>query len=105
MPYPTLHDDGQTVTLDLHGATIAEAERLATAAVRAASHRGRQQVKLIHGHSTSGGPRSIRQALYNLLDAGTLPVVDAWRGTGHLLLSLPLATRSDPARLRMLDLT
>ncbi len=109
MPRPTLTDDGRSVTLDLHGATVAEAVRLARCTVQTAARRGRVQLKLIHGASTSDvryRNRSIKHALYDLLDEKALAphVREAWRFEGYLLLSLDVTGRSDPARLRLRDL-
>lgn len=107
MPYPTLHDDGSVVTLDLHGATVDEAVRLARSAVDAAARRGRSQVKLIHGASTSdAGRRTIKHALRDLLDQGALSphVVSDWRGDAFVTCALRLGSRTDAAPLRLLDL-
>ncbi len=90
MPYPTLDDDGQTVTLDLHGATVDEALGLARRVVAAAARRGRRNVRIIHGRSTSDRPtrdRTIKQALHDLLDRGALDVT----------------TPTDTAPIRLLD--
>lgn len=108
MPAPRLHDDGQTVTLDLHGARVDEALELTRRVLRLAARRGRHQVRLIHGASTSDvryRNRTIRHALLDALDAGTLPhVTAAWPAEGHLLLSLDVTARPDPARLTGFDL-
>lgn len=109
MPYPSIHDDGRSVTLDLHGATIDEACDLAVRLVRRAARRGRATVKIIHGQSTSNAyapARTIKHALYDLLDRGVLDdvVVHVWRAEGHLLLSLDVTTDADPRPIRLLDL-
>ena len=90
---PRLDDDGQTVTLDLHGARVDEAERLALAAVVEAARRGRQTLRLVHGHSTTdrwGEARTIKTVLHRLVDEGTFGrhVASCVRGEGHLLLGL-----------------
>ena len=110
MPYPRVDDDGQTVTLDLHGASVEEATTLAARLVREAARRGRHTVKIVHGHSTSSGlyqNRTIKNALYDLLDQGTLGsgVTHAWRADGHLLLSLDVTASADPTPIRLLDVS
>lgn len=105
---PHLHDDGRQVTLDLHGAAVAEAERLVTAAVRAAHRRGRASVRVVHGASTSDPTfrnRTVRHALLDLLDGGALDawVVDEVVGEGSTLLGLGLGRPADPRRLTLRD--
>ena len=109
MPYPTLQDDGATVTLDLHGATVAEAIRLTQVLVREAVRRGRRTVKLIHGRSTSDAlrqNRTIKHELYALLEGGALDyaVTNVWRAEGHLLLALDPTATPDPAPIRLQQL-
>ncbi len=53
MPAPTLLDDGRRITLDLHGATVDEAERLIRRTARLAAERGRSQLTVVHGTSSS----------------------------------------------------
>lgn len=108
MPYPRLDDDGTTVTLDLHGVTVADALALAEATVQEAARHGRASVKLIHGASTSSQlyrNRSIKHTLYALLDRGRLDryVTDAWRAEGHLLLSLGVTAATDVSRITLED--
>jgi len=96
--------------LDLHGASVAEAIRLTTRVVRASARRGRSSVKVVHGHSTSKPgvfTQTIKRALHDLVDAGTLDdvVVHSWRAEGHLLLSLDVTQPPNPARLRLADVT
>lgn len=109
MPFPSLHDDGETVTLDLHGATVDEAVRLTTRLVREAVRRGRATAKIVHGHSTSSARyanRTIKNALYDLLDQGVLgdAVTHAWRADGHLLLSLDVTAAANRAPIRLRDI-
>ena len=110
MPYPRIEDDGQTVTLDLHGASVDEAAGLARRVVREAARRGRRTVKIVHGQSTSSRlyqNRTIKNTLYDLLDRGVLgsAVTQAWRADGHLLLSLDVTAAADPRPIRLLDVT
>jgi DNA-nicking Smr family endonuclease len=102
---PSLRNDGRAVTLDLHGATVREAEALADATLRRAAERGRASVKLIHGHSTSHRQqrnRTIKHAVQDL--AATHPAVTtALRAEGHLTCSLDVTARSDPASLTLRD--
>lgn len=109
MPYPQLHDDGRHVTLDLHGATVDEALRLARRAVAAAGRRGRAQLRIVHGSSTSQSDayaRTIKHALHDALDRGELGpgLTSSLRGEGALTLGLDLAAAPDPRRLHLRDL-
>lgn len=109
MPSPRLNDDGHTVTLDLHGASVEEALDLAVRLVREAARRGRSSVKLVHGQSTSSRlyqNRTIKHALRDLMDRRTLDdvVVHVWRGDGHLLLALDVTASANPAPIRLFDL-
>lgn len=109
LAHPRLDDDGQTVTLDLHGARVEEAERLAAAAVIEAARHGRQTLRLVHGHSTTGRwgeERTIKTALHAMLDAGAFRshVTQSVRGEGHLLLGLAPAPTPARGRLRLADL-
>lgn len=106
---PRLTDDGRTVTLDLHGATVAEAERLTRAAAREAARRGRATLRIVHGHSTTdrwGEARTIKTMLHALLDDRALAphVAQSVRAEGHVLLGLAPAPRTVPARLTLADL-
>ncbi len=108
MPHPTLEDDGQTVTLDLHGASVEEALDLARRVLRAAARRGRRSVRIVHGRSTSSRThrnRTIKHALYDLLDRHALDdvVTSQWRAEAYLLLSLDVTAAVDAAPLRLLD--
>lgn len=110
MPYPSLDDDGQSVTLDLHGATVDEAMRLSEALVREACRRGRSQVRLIHGSSTSSAAfrnRTIKHALEEAVARGRFApdVVDALHRENVLTLSLGVSAERDTASISMLDLT
>jgi DNA-nicking Smr family endonuclease len=105
MPRPQLNDDGVTVTLDLHGATVDEAVALALRTFHLAQRRGRATLKLIHGASTSApGRRTIRSALHALDDAGRFAAAThVRRARGHLVLSLDLTAPRSPQRLRLRD--
>lgn len=105
MPF-RLHDDGQAVTLDLHGATVNEAEGLIRRTVRLAATRGRSRLTVIHGASTSDRRyrnRTIRHTLYDLLDDGALDeVTSEFRNEGSCLLGLAAAA-NDPRRITRAD--
>lgn len=104
---PRLDDDLRTVTLDLHGATVAEAERLLRATLRVATVRGRTQLRVIHGASTSdpeGHHRTIRNRLHELLRRGLLPgVTSSVAMEGMTLLGLPLGRPTDRRRILLQD--
>lgn len=107
MPIPRLTDDGQTVTLDLHGARVDEAERLAMAVVAEAARHGRRTVRLVHGHSTTDGARrTIKTALHDLLDDGDFApyATSHVLGDGHLLLGIAPSPSPASGRLRLADL-
>lgn len=106
MPQPQLDDDGTSVTLDLHGATVDEAVALTYRTLRLAEDRGRTQLKLIHGSSTSqGGGRTIKHELHKLLDDGDLGVhaTNVMRSRNHIVLSLDLTAATDPTPIRLDD--
>lgn len=101
-----LHDDGHSVTLDLHGVTVSEAEQLIQRTVRLAAARGRGRLTVIHGASTSDQRyrnRTIRHALYDLLDDDALPeVTSEFRNEGSCLLGLASGGH-DSRRLSLKD--
>ena len=106
---PRLSDDGRSVTLDLHGARIVDAERMILDAVRLAASRGRDRLTVVHGASTSSAlyrNRTVRHALYDLLDDGALDewVTDEVRFEGSTLLGFAPSGRPDPRRITLADL-
>jgi DNA-nicking Smr family endonuclease len=105
MPRPRLDDDGQAVTLDLHGATVAEATALALRALHLAKARGRASITFVHGSSTSYDParRTIKRALHDLVDDGRLVGTQARRERNRLVLALDLTARRNPRRIRLRD--
>jgi len=108
MAYPRLEDNGSTVILDLHGATVDEAVLLTRRTVAAAVRCGRTSVKVIHGTSTSRANhrnRTIKHTLHSLLDEGRLSkdITNSWRSDGHLILSLPLGGPIDSTPIRLRD--
>lgn len=107
MSTPTLDDDGQVVTLDLHGATVDEALDLTYRTLRLAEDRGRSRLKVIHGSSTTqgGARRTIKSALHDRLDRGELGAhaTNVIRSRDELVLSLDLTTSSDPTPIRLRD--
>ncbi len=106
---PRLSDDGTTVTLDLHGAHVDDALDLACRTAALAARRGRSALRLIHGTSTSdpcARNRTIKHALYDLLDDGDLPEAQsAVRLGGETLVSLPLGARPDATPIRLSDVS
>jgi len=103
---PRLEDDGSTVTLDLHGATVDEAVDLAYQTLRLAEDRGRRQLKLIHGSSTTApGRRTIKSELRRLLDDGPLgrQATSVLRRRDFVLLSLDVTAARDPTRIQLQD--
>ena len=109
MAYPSLRDDGNSVVLDLHGATVDEAVHLAKKLIGAAAARGRASVKIIHGSSTTGtygGRPTIKSELHALIDANRLhsSIASTWFSEDYMVLSLPLGQKSIPTPLTLLDL-
>lgn len=103
---PTLTDTGQAVTLDLHGARVDEALRMARRAFALAVRRGRRRLDLVHGTSTSdrfGHTRTIKHALHDWLDSGEVGAVQAQRGETVLTLYLDLTKPTDAARIVLRD--
>ena len=102
-----IRDDGHEVTLDLHGVTVGEAERLICRTAALAAARGRSRLTVVHGTSTSSRlyrNRTIRHALYDLLDSGALPdVTSEFRSEGSCLLGLAAAPDRDERRLALVD--
>ncbi|MEM1056967.1 MAG: Smr/MutS family protein [Bacteroidota bacterium] len=93
MPRPSVTDDGASVTLDLHGAMLHEAEDLVFAAVEIGAEAGRSTLRVVHGASTTdwdGGNRTVKTAVLRLLDSGALDlwVASAHRTEGHVLIGL-----------------
>lgn len=107
MPTPSLKDDGSSVTLDLHGMTVDEAIDLTFHTLYLAEERGRTQLKLIHGSSTSrgGSRRTIKRALYELIDEGSLGThaTDIWRARDYVVLTLDLTAARNPTPIRLSD--
>ena len=107
MPRPRLDDDGQTVTLDLHGARVDDALDLVDALVVQAARHGRTTARVVHGASTTAeGARTIKSALHEALDAGdfTPPVTSDFRQDGAVLLGIAPDGPPRPGRLSLRDL-
>jgi activator of 2-hydroxyglutaryl-CoA dehydratase len=106
MAKPELTDDGSSVTLDLHGATVDEALDLTYRTLREAEERGRLTLKVIHGSSTTGpGRRTIKKALHEQLDQGTLGAhaFDVVRSQDYLVFSLDVTASTDPSLIQLSD--
>ena len=108
MARPSLHDDGQSLTLDLHGARVDEALELAHAAVVEGARFGRGTVRLVHGLSSHerGAERTIKSALLQALDDGQFErhVTGAVRLEGVLVLSLAPAPSPRSGRIQLSSL-
>ena len=108
MPLPRLDDDGQSVTLDLHGVRVPDALDLAHSVVVQAARYGRHTVRLIHGTSTAdrGVAQTIKGALHDALEEGAFDrhVTSSFRGEGMLTLGIAPAPSPRPGRLRLADL-
>ena len=108
MPRPRLDDDGQSVTLDLHGARVDDALDLALSAAEQAARRGRRTLRLVHGLSTTeaGAHRTIKTELADAWEDGHFDrwATDAIRLEGTMILSLDPAPAPLAGRLRLADL-
>jgi hypothetical protein len=108
MPFVHLTDDGQSVTLDLHGARVDEAVDLAIRLVQVATRRGRTSLRLIHGASSSSDRvrnRTIKHALQDALDRGLFgsALSSSWQADAFLLLGLDATAAPDPKRITLLE--
>lgn len=106
---PRLTDDGQTVVLDLHGATVDDALRLARRALTLCHGRGRHRLDVVHGSSTTerdGARRTIKTAIHAWLDGGTAAPFYQSDRRGEALVSFyfALGARADARRLTLRDL-
>ncbi|MEM1094282.1 MAG: Smr/MutS family protein [Bacteroidota bacterium] len=98
---PKLDDTGQRISLDLHGMRVDDAIRLVRRTVQMAHQRGRAQVDVITGASTTrNDPQAdtIKTRLTTLLQSGQL---DYWIAHhrwsvdgGHCQLVLPITQLS-----------
>ena len=108
MPHPRLAGDGQSATLDLHGATVADALDLADSLIVQAARFGRTTVRLVHGASTAdrGAERTIKGALHAALDRGAFDqhVTSEYRSETVLILGLAPAPSPRSGRIRLSDL-
>ncbi|NNE47660.1 MAG: Smr/MutS family protein [Rhodothermales bacterium] len=110
MPYPSVSDDGQTIELDLHGASVQIAEDMILATIPLAANRGRSVVRVIHGVSTSetfDDRSTIKSALLALLEQGTMDryVTDWIVLEGSTLVSLNVTGQRDSTRILIRDIT
>lgn len=103
-----LHDDGTTVTLDLHGLGVSDAEACLRKTVAVAAARGRGTVRVIHGSSTSdplARNRTIKHMLEELLASRALPeVVDCFPENDRTILGLRLAASVDRRPIQAIDI-
>lgn len=106
---PQVQDHGQTVVLDLHGATIDEAIQLIRGTLRLAHQRGRGTVRVIHGASTSdhgGRKRTIKNAFQQRLKRGEWDHLITGYNTRHgsTTLYLKLGHNVDHRTIRLDDI-
>lgn len=105
---PRLDDDGSALTLDLHGATVADAVELAESAIWEAARHGRATLRLIHGASTTdpdGRNRTIKTALVELIDSHRPePVTSSFQTEGTLILGIAPTPRPQPGRITLYNL-
>lgn len=102
-----LQDDGSTVTLDVHGAIVSEAESTIVTTARLAASSGRSTLRVIHGSSTSDGPyrtRTIKHALEELLNMNRIPNVAGFvQMDGITIMNLRTSEKSNPRKLTLFD--
>jgi hypothetical protein len=109
VPRPRLDDDGQTLTLDLHGATVDEALRTIDAAIIQAARYGRASVRVVHGLSTSevdSDRITIMRAFHDELAEGVYNthVTSSVRLEGSTLLGIAPSPSPIAGRVRLADL-
>ncbi len=71
----SLRDDGEIVSIDLHGLNIDDAISICKKGIAEAYYRGRDKIKLIHGSSTSSLQfvnSTIKYRLYDLLQESSV---------------------------------
>ena len=106
-PMPRLEDDGQRVTLDLHGVTVDRALDIALATAIEAARRGRSTLRVVHGASSCerGAEQTIRSELRDAVEAGEFSrhVTTHVYDDGAILLGLAPAPRPVPGRIHLAD--
>lgn len=109
MAYPSVHDDGQSVQLDLHGSKVRHAKRLFENTLLLACERGRSTVKVIYGTSTSvddAFASSIKHTILDMLVSGEYSdlVSGYWETDGHALVSLIARGSPAPQRITIFEI-
>lgn len=102
-------DNGTSAVLDLHRTRVDDTARWVNNAVRLCSEYGRTSLKIIHGTSTSETAfrnRTIKHALYDLLDAGTFrtQIHQVLKSDSFAVLIFSnMGTKPKPARINPFD--
>lgn len=103
-------DDGRVLYLDVHGCRVSDALALVRRAAQEACWRGRAQVVVVTGHSTSDDPSAptIKNQVQRALSSGAW---DAWVSAGTWSLDGGVCTLwtvigrpENPRRVRVQDL-
>ncbi len=103
-------DDGNVVTLDLHGCTVDDGLHVVRRSLQEAYRRGRTKLDVIHGTSTSERSRherTIKNELLHRLDGGRFSEWASGYTTdasgGRTTFWINLGANSNPNRLRAND--
>ncbi len=107
MPYPTISDDGRTVELDLHGATVSQGMSLVANTIRMAINRGRSTVRIVHGSSTSDTDQfaaTLKHKLHDAFGSGRFGgTVNHLFSDTYIIVSLPGGS-SDHHKISIFDI-
>lgn len=102
-----VRDNGETVELDLHGASVREAISLVDRAIEVSRERGRSTLRVIHGSSTSdrmSRNQTIKHALEDHLEQGMRGVTSHYMMEDVTILGIVASSASNPTRITLLDL-
>lgn len=100
-------DNGNEVTVDLHGCPVDDALYIVRRTVQEATRRGRSRVIVIHGKSRPDRPRTIRGELMRGLQRGDYGawVTDFLQGAagGQSTLYMPIGNSRETGRIHLSD--
>lgn len=103
-----IDDDGQRVTVDLHGVSVERALEVADAAIIESARRGRSTLRLIHGASSyeRGADFTIRGELEHAVDDGRFDrhVTSVVEDETSMLLGLAPAPRPASGLIQLADI-
>ncbi len=109
MAYPRIKDDGNTVELDLHGASVPHGLHLVDQLLSLVNQRGRSSIKIIHGSSTSDDDvfaDTLKNRISDKLTSGDYNnyVTSHWSTDEYVILSPAQASPLDRRPISIFDL-